>query len=164
MYDNTFDHFIALLQPLARVHQEPDFHPEGDALFHSLQVFERAKTESDDPEIWAAALLHDVGKTLTISEHAEVGADLLLDSVSARVCWLVEHHMDLVRDPKGSRISLAKNPRAADLLQLRRWDLAGRSPHAWVSPLEAALGELLEPGCAEQWLLRARVRKDGTTY
>lgn len=49
MYENTFDYFMDLLMRLAGVNQDPRFHPEGHALFHSLQVFEHAKAECDDP-------------------------------------------------------------------------------------------------------------------
>src|SRR6267154_1976507 len=35
--------FRLLLLPLENVKQSPKYHPEGDVLYHSLQVFERAK-------------------------------------------------------------------------------------------------------------------------
>ena len=47
-----------LLQPLEGVKQSPKYHPEGDALYHSLQVFELAREERPyDEEFLLAALL-----------------------------------------------------------------------------------------------------------
>ena len=44
--ENTVDRFRAyelLLLPLENVMQSPEHHPEGDVLYHSLQVFELAR-------------------------------------------------------------------------------------------------------------------------
>src|SRR5581483_6606516 len=51
-----------LLLPLENVRQSPQYHPEGDVLYHSLQVFELAREHRPyDEEFLLAALLHDVG-------------------------------------------------------------------------------------------------------
>jgi len=99
---------LDLLLALDGVQQSPRFHPEGDALFHSLQVFDLARRATEDRELWAAALFHDVGKAIDDDEqgHDEVGADLLEGLVSERVVWLVRHHLDLLRDPKRTRARL----------------------------------------------------------
>jgi HD superfamily phosphodiesterase len=70
---------LDLLLALDGVVQSPRYHREGDALFHSLQVFDLARRATSDRELWAAALLHDVGKAFQdeTSCHDEIGADLL---------------------------------------------------------------------------------------
>lgn len=40
-------------------------HPEKNQLLHTNLVFEQAKKRSDDPMVWFAALLHDLGKSYT---------------------------------------------------------------------------------------------------
>jgi tRNA nucleotidyltransferase (CCA-adding enzyme) len=40
-------------------------HPEKNQLLHTNLVFEQAKKLSDDPMIWFAALMHDLGKSFT---------------------------------------------------------------------------------------------------
>ena len=129
---------LDLVVALDRIPQSPRYHPEGDALYHSLQVFQHARRESRDPVMHAAALLHDVGKALRAGDHDAEGADLLEGLVAPRVVWLVRHHLDLLREPGATRRRLHNTVDLRDLELLRRWDLAGRSPRATVcSPAEA---------------------------
>jgi HD domain len=139
---------LDLLLALDGVQQDPRFHPERDALFHSLQVFDLARRETSDRTMWAAALLHDVGKALRSGDHAEVGADLLDGLVAPRVVWLVRHHLDLLYAPAATKRRLRGSPALADLQRLRRWDVGGRSPHASVMNPDAALALLLDEGGA----------------
>jgi hypothetical protein len=126
------------LTDLDGVPQDPRFHPEGDALFHSLQVFEHALRARPHPALLAAALLHDVGKAFGGRDHDRVGAELLVGLPEATV-WLVAHHLDLLRDPRATRSRWAGTAALRDLEHLRRWDLAGRDPRARVrEPEEAA--------------------------
>ncbi len=138
MYADLLD----LLQSLDRVRQDPRFHPEGDALFHSLQVFDCARRESDHCVLWASALLHDVGKAVSSPEHDVIGADLLEGLVSPRVVWLVRHHLDLLRAPRPTRRRLRGQRALGELERLRRFDLAGRCVRASVPTPEAALRAL----------------------
>ncbi len=129
------DEILDLLLALDGVRQDPKYHPEGDALFHTLQVFGLALRETRDPILLGAALLHDVGKAEAGSDHDEVGADLLSGLVHPRVVWLVRHHLDLLRNPRRAR---HRGVEIGALQQLRRWDLGGRRPGASVmSPDEA---------------------------
>jgi putative nucleotidyltransferase with HDIG domain len=137
---------VSWLEALDGVPQDPKYHPEGDALFHSLQVFELALAEGCDPELLAAALLHDVGKAQAGRDHDKVGADML-EGLPERTAWLVEHHLDLLRAPKETRALWQGTAQLHDLERLRRWDLGGRKRHARVrEPEEAAaiVAELLE--------------------
>lgn len=71
---DQFDLFRLLLQPLERVKQDARYHPEGDALYHSLQVFELAReARAWDEELILAALLHDVGKAIDPADHVSAG-------------------------------------------------------------------------------------------
>ena len=94
---------LLLLLALDGIRQDPRYHPEGDALFHSLQAFDIARRETRDRTLWAAALLHDVGKAVSSPDHDEVGAELLDGLVSPRIVWLVRHHLDLLRVPGSTK-------------------------------------------------------------
>ena len=62
------------LLPLENVKESPKYHPEGDALYHSLQVFDLACDALPyDEEFLLAALLHDVGKGIDRSDHVLAG-------------------------------------------------------------------------------------------
>lgn len=144
---------LELLTALDGIAQSPRYHPEGDALFHSLQVFDHARHATDDLDLWAAALLHDVGKAFPDDEagHDEVGAELLEGLVSERVVFLVRHHLDLLRDPRRARRRHGGQA-LRDLELLRRWDLAGRSPDARVLSPQAAFALLDHHGRNRPWL------------
>ena len=63
-YTWTFDDplFRLLLLPLEKVQGPAASHPEGDVLYHSLQVFELARDcRAYDVEFLLAALLHEGG-------------------------------------------------------------------------------------------------------
>ena len=142
------DALFSLLGSLNGVRQSPRYHPEGDALFHSLQVFELARRETKDPVLWAAALLHDVGKAVDGPLHDEVGADLLEGLVCPRAVWLVRHHLDLLKDARGTRRRYRGTDALRDLERLRRWDLGGRDRNARVVSIEHAFEQLADGGAS----------------
>lgn len=129
---------VSLLEALDGVSQSPKYHPEGDALYHSLQVFELATRATEDRVLWAAALFHDVGKAIDGPLHDEVGADLLEGLLPDRAVWLVRHHLDLLKDPRRTRRRWLGTPELLDLERLRKWDLGGRNPNARVMTIEDA--------------------------
>jgi hypothetical protein len=139
---------LDLLLALDGVRQSPRYHPEGDALYHSLQAFELARRSTGDRALWAAALLHDVGKAVGSEDHDATGADLLEGIVAPRIVWLVRHHLDLLNHPAATKRRLRGTRELADLVQLRRWDVGGRSPTASVPSPEAALAILLDDGAS----------------
>ena len=140
------DDLFSLLSSLNGIRQSPRYHPEGDALFHSLQVFELARRESEDPVLWAAALFHDVGKAVDGPLHDEVGADLLDGLLCPRAVWLVRHHLDLLKDPRTTRRRHRGTDALRDLEKLRRWDLGGRDPSARVVSIDCAFDQLIAGG------------------
>src|SRR5437763_9607901 len=91
---DPYQMFRLLLLPLEKVKQSPKWHPEGDVLYHSLQVFELARQERPwDEEFLLAALLHDVGKGIDPSDHVGAALQALDGLITPRTAWLIEHHM-----------------------------------------------------------------------
>ena len=138
------DELLDMLYALDGMEQNPKYHPEGDALYHSLQVFAHSLESTDDPELWAAALLHDIGKAEGCPGHAERGAQWLEGLVSERIVELVRHHMDLHRQPQRTRHRWRGTTFLRELEQLRQWDKAGRDPHADVMAPEEAVQIVVE--------------------
>lgn len=122
--------------------QAAQYHPERDALYHSLQVFECALHETQNPILLAAALFHDVGKGIDYPNHHKVGAQALADVLNNDVCWLIEHHLDLLINPAKTRKQLKGTPQLTNLEKLRRWDLAGRKTGVDVMDIQTALNIL----------------------
>jgi len=142
-FESLYVYLYALLENLEGVEQSPRYHPEGDALYHSLQVFQCALAESDNPILWAAALFHDVGKAIDYPNHANTGADALDGLLHPRICWLIRHHLDLLIHPKRTRSRLRGQESLQQLEILRKWDLQGRRTDAEVMEVHQALDNLL---------------------
>lgn len=137
--------FRLLLLPLERVKQNPKWHPEGDVLYHSLQVFERAREERPwDEEFLLAALLHDIGKGLDPFDHVNAGLQALEGLITPRTAWLIENHMAAQEYKAGTlghrhRLRLEAHEDFEDLMLLREVDDAGRVRGAQVGTLDEAL-------------------------
>jgi hypothetical protein len=131
------------LYDLHGVMQDPRYHPEGCALYHSLQTFELARNETDDPTLWAAALFHDVGKAHDGATHDVIGAELLDGLLCNRAVWLVRYHLELLRNPGRARRRWRGTTELRDLERLRRWDLGGRRTNITVPTPEDAIAALL---------------------
>ncbi|MBB5210959.1 HD domain-containing protein [Microbulbifer hydrolyticus] len=139
-----YDYLLSLLYDLDGVQQNPKYHPEGDALFHSLQAFEIARSNSLEPILWASALVHDVGKAVESHGHEHIGAEMLQGVLCEDIVWLVQHHLDLMTAPRRTRHRFAGDPRLPLLQKLRQFDVQGRDPNATtMSPEQALL--LLKP-------------------
>jgi hypothetical protein len=142
---DRFQLFTALLLPLENVKQHPKYHPEGDVLYHSLQVFDLANDQLPyDEEFLLAALLHDVGKGIDPHDHVVAGLEALEGFISERTAWLIEHHMDAHRildGTIGSRAHrrLRENESYEDLLLLCECDRGGRVSGIQASELEEAI-------------------------
>ncbi|MEO1525468.1 MAG: HD domain-containing protein [Planctomycetota bacterium] len=142
--------FLALLLPLENVKQDTRYHPEGDALFHSMQVFALAKDAMPyDEEFLLAALLHDVGKAIDPGDHVAAGLEALDGYISERTAWLIAHHMEghAIHDRTigaRRRRRLAEHPWFDDLVVLSECDRNGRVPGAEVDEPEEALDYIEE--------------------
>lgn len=138
-------YLLSLLENLEFVEQSPKYHPEGNALYHSLQVFQLAHQSTQDPCLWTAALLHDIGKAIDQPHHAEVGAEQLEGLLSPRIVWLIRHHLDLLKSPKRTRHRLQAWPQPLqELTLLRRWDLQGRQTHIEVPNHDYAVDQIIQ--------------------
>jgi len=88
---DRFDAIAAVVSVLATVRQDPVRCPEGDALEHSLQVFERVHRERPfDEELLTAALVHDVGRAIDRGDPVAATLDALGPLITPRTRWLVE--------------------------------------------------------------------------
>jgi predicted HD phosphohydrolase len=136
------------LVPLEAIKQNPKYHPEGDALYHSLQVFHLAREARPyDEEFLLAALLHDVGKAVDPQDHADAGAEALRGAITERTLWLIGHHMDLLISRERTlsarlRRELEASEYRDDLKLLRELDDAGRIPGMVVETLDDVLAYL----------------------
>jgi hypothetical protein len=136
------------LAPLEAIKQNPKHHPEGDALYHSLQVFHLAREARPyDEEFLLAALLHDVGKAIDSQNPAAAAVEALRGSITERTLWLIDHQGDLL--PTRERSLTARQRRELDaseflddLKLLRELDDAGRVPGVAVETLDQVLDYL----------------------
>jgi hypothetical protein len=147
---DRFQAYEDLLWPLADVMQDPRRHPEGDALYHSLQVFDLACQERPyDEEFLSAALLHDVGKAIDPANHIGAGLNALEGHISERVAWFIVHGPEGRRLVDGTlglraRRRLEASEDFAELKLLYLLDRRGRKVGVKTSKLEEALVYLRE--------------------
>jgi hypothetical protein len=131
------------LLPLESVKQNPKYHPEGDALYHSLQVFELAREARPyDEEFLLAALLHEVGKAIDPQDHVAAAVESLRGTLTERTAWLIAHQMDPPGPRSRSRPETETPEYLDDLELLRDLDEAGRVPGAHVGTIDEALDYL----------------------
>ena len=154
---DRFQIYEMLLLPLERVKESPQYHPEGDVLYHSLQVFELARAELPyDEEFLLAALLHDVGKGIDRMDHTAAGLESLDGFITPRTVWLIEHHMDAIALKEGTlgvraRRRLQASDDFDELMLLAQCDHEGRAVGVEVPDVEEALEYLrdLAQTCGE---------------
>ena len=142
--------FRMLLLPLENVKQSAKHHPEGDVLYHLLQVFELAREARPyDEEFLLAALLHDIGKGIDPGDHVGAALSVLDGLITERTRFLIEHHMDALEYKAGTlgarlRRLLEASEHFEDLLLLRELDSQGRVCGAIVGTVDEALDFLRE--------------------
>ncbi len=145
---DRFQVYRSLLIPLEHVQEHWRYHPESDALYHSLQVYCLACDQLPyDEEFLLAALLHDVGKAIDSKDHVAAGLEALEDLITDRTAWLIEHHMEahLLREGTlgaRARRRLQQSDDFDALVLLGECDRQGRVPGAEVPDLDDALDSI----------------------
>ena len=154
---DRFQIYEMLLLPLERVKERAEYHPEGDVLYHSLQVFELARQELPyDEEFLLAALLHDVGKGIDRKDHTGATLEALEGLITPRTAWLIAHHMEAHALKEGtlgarSRRRLEAAEDFHELMLLAECDDEGRATGVEVPDVDDALEYLrqLAETCGE---------------
>jgi hypothetical protein len=147
---DRFQIYHMLLVPLETVKQSPEYHPEGDALYHSLQVFDLARDALPyDEEFQLAALLHDVGKAIDPREHVAAALEALEGHITDRTAWLIGHHMEAGALRDGTLGARARRRLEAvddfdELMLLCDCDRRGRQCGVQVPDVEDALAHVRE--------------------
>ncbi|MBN1852324.1 MAG: tRNA adenylyltransferase [Pirellulales bacterium] len=140
--------YESLLLPLENVKQNPKHHPEGDALYHSLQVFDHARDKLPyDEEFLTAALLHDIGKAIDPADHIGAALEALDGFITERTSWLIANHSlanQLHAGTLGTRAKrrLRQSENYQDLLILSECDRAGRQARVEAPEVDEAIGYL----------------------
>lgn len=143
-----FEQYFQLLAPMDKVQLNRETHPEGDLLYHSLQVFTLAKEARDwDEEFLTAALLHDVGKGIDPYDAHDATLTAVQGIVSDRTFWLIEQLPLQHRASEGTlgaraRRRLSDHPDGEELRLLASCDSDGRVPGRQVCSLEEAIENL----------------------
>lgn len=116
-----------------------------DQLHHALQTATMAERANASDELVLAALCHDIGKAISIPNHAAIGAELLKPYVSKDVYNVLRTHQEFQGrhyfQHFGSSQTLRDKYRAEPWFALAEqftdeWDQAAFDPHYEVQPLE----------------------------
>jgi len=145
---DRFDRMAEIVGVLSTVRQDPQRHPEGDVLEHTLQVFDMVHRERPfDEELLTAALVHDVGRAVDQSAPVAAGLEAVGDLVTPRTRWLVENlaaaaaHGDRTLGAR-ARHRLAAHPDFLDVLLLAECDRRACVRGYAAPTLEEAIGTL----------------------
>ncbi len=155
--EDRFRVYESLLLPLENIKEDPKTHPEGDVLYHSLQVFELAReTLPYDEEFLLAALLHDAGKAIDSRNHVAAGLEALDGHITPRTAWLIEHHTEALSLRNGtlgarSRRRLEAAESFDELMLLAECDRQGRAVGVNAADVPEALAYIrdLAESCGE---------------
>jgi predicted HD phosphohydrolase len=65
-----------------------------DQLTHCLQTATLAEEAGADEEVIVASLCHDIGKAISVPNHAAIAAEILKPYVRPDVHWMIKVHQD----------------------------------------------------------------------
>ncbi len=101
-----------------------------DQLTHSLQTATLAERAGADPEIVFAALLHDIGKAVSVPNHPEIAAAIIKPYVRDEVYWMIRVHQDF--QGRHYYHHFGGDPNAREQYRDQPWfDLAARFADEW---------------------------------
>lgn len=141
-----------LLNSLESIRLDPDRHPEGDLLYHTLQVYELGLAERpNDEEFLLACLLHDVGLALDRRHPLEATWQAIGELVTPRTWFFIENRAAAVEYLSTGRIrgTLKRSEDFDELVLLAKCDLQGRVRGAKVADVDEIL-EYIE-GLSSAW-------------
>ena len=101
-----------------------------DQLTHSVQTAARAEAAGADEEIIVAALLHDVGKAISVANHPRIAAEILRPYVRPEVTAMIEFHQDFQGRHYYEHLGMDPNLRARHTEQ-PWYELAERFADDW---------------------------------
>ena len=124
---NLLNEILPEVTAMKGVRQPENYHPEGDVFTHTLLTLSElsaSRKPADSWELAMAALLHDIGKSVTFeiadrirfNNHDNVGAEMaekicerlrMSNAEKERITWLVKMHLYL-RHAQQMRISKLK--------------------------------------------------------
>lgn len=131
-----------LLNKLESIRLDPILHPEGDLLYHSLQVYELGVAERPyDEEFLLACLIHEIGVGLDRRRPLEAAWNAIGELVTPRTWFFIENRAEAVEYLSTGRIRgiLKRSEDFEELVLLAQCDLKGRRRGAPVSTVEEAL-------------------------
>jgi hypothetical protein len=141
-----------MLNNLESIRLDPAKHPEGDLLYHTLQVYELGLAERPyDEEFLLACLLHDIGVALDRRHPLEAAWQAIGQLVTPRTWFFIENRAEAVEYLATGRIrgTLKRSEDFEELVLLAKCDVKGRVRGAKVSTVEEAL-EYVE-GLSSAW-------------
>ena len=137
--------FRPMLEALSQFQCDYEIHPEGDMLYHSLQVYKLGQQihPYDEEFLWAC-LLHDIGFVVDPRIPRAAAMRVLQGRVSERMEFLVgelEHSHAFLQ---GTRLPkwIRREESVEELIDLARCDRDGRVPGADAPTLDEALSQL----------------------
>lgn len=151
-HPDFFPTIAMLLNNLESIRLDPATHPEGDLLYHTLQVYELGLAERPyDEEFLLACLLHDVGLALDRRRPLEATWQAIGELVTPRTWFFIENRSEAVEYLATGRIrgTLKRSEDFEELVLLAQCDLKGRVRGAEVGQVDEILNYI--EGLSSAW-------------